>query len=315
MSQKLRTQCACQVPQPGQRSEHFHSPTIPRLYAIHQTLNTKLESSTAKGKGNSMYRRKFVKLTGASLACLALTACGGQEKDAGPDYADDEAMSIIAKGFKARSDFLNSSDYTGSDADLKEAIQKEIDCDSVLKERQFEDSTLHELVLSYLNSLDDQLDVLNNYSSSSVDYYTAWEKVYDERSTLLKTMVEEYDLTVDESCQDALDEIVANGNNASKKADVETSLNAIINGATFEVADSGYGWYEYTTVLENTTDYNFSDISFVVALYDENGVKDTELYASTQGWQKGEKVKFDAGSAEISTTNIKATLEYYTLDE
>ncbi len=262
-----------------------------------------------------MYRREFVKITGASLACLGLAACGSQAKDEGPDYADDEAMSIIAKGFKARADFLSSSDYTGSDADLKKAIQTEIDCDAELKERQFEDSTLHELVLSYLNSLDDQLDVLNNYSSSSVDYYTAWEKVYDERSRILKTMVEDYDLTVDESCQDALDEIVANGNNATKKADVEASLSAIINGATFEVTDSGYGWYEYTTVLENTTDYDFSDVSFVVALYDENEVKDTELYTSTDGWKKGEKVKFDAGSAELNTTNIKATLQYYTLDE
>lgn len=262
-----------------------------------------------------MDRRDFIKLTGSSLAYLALTACGGQKEEEGPDYADDEAMGVIAKGFKARADFITSKEYTGSDADLKKAVQTEIDCDSSLKDRQFEDTTLHELVLSYLNSLDSQLDVLNNYSSSSVDYYTAWQKVYDERSMLLKQMVDDYDLTVDESCQDALDEIVANGNNASKKADVEASLDAIISGATFDVVDTGYGWYEYTTILENTTDYDFENVNFTIALYDENGVKATELYASTNGWGKGEKVKFDAGQAEFSTTDIKATLDYYTIAE
>ncbi len=250
-----------------------------------------------------------------SLACLALTACSEQSANQGPDYADDEAMGIIAKGFKDRSDFLDSKEYTGSDADLKKAIQKEIDADSSLKDRQFEDSKLHELVLSYLNSLDKQVEVLNNYSSSSADFYTAWQKVYDERSTLLKKMVDDYGLTVDQSCQEDLDKIVANGNNASKKAGIESSLNSIASGATFDVANSGYGWYEYTTVLENTTGYNFKHVSFVVALYDESGVKAEELYAYTDGWKKGEKVKFDAGTSKLSTTNIKATLSYYELEE
>ena len=263
-----------------------------------------------------MDRRDFIKITGSSLACLALAACGGsQTKDEGPDYADDEAMAIIAKGFKARSDFLESKDYTGSDDDVKKAIQKEIDCDSSLKDRLFQDTALHEVVLSYLNALDSQLNVTNNYTSSSVEYYNAWQKAYDERSMLLKKMVDDYGLTVDDSCKEYLDKIVTNGNSASKKADVETSINAIASGATFDVTDSGYGYYEYTTVLENTTDYDFKGVSIIVALYDENGVKDRELYASTNSWKKGEKVKFDAGSAEISTTNVKASVQYYTLDE
>lgn len=249
------------------------------------------------------------------MLALPLPRAGGGSKseDEGPDYADDEAMSVIAKGFKARADFLESSEYTGSDADLKKAVQIEIDADSALKSREFEDSSLHELVLSYINTLDDQMDVLNNYSSSSVDYYTAWQKVFDQRSIYLKKMVDDYGLTVDDSVKDYLDEIIANGNGASKKADVEASVNAIVNGATFEVADSGYGWYEYTTVLENTTDYDFSDLSIVVALYDSDGVKAEELYASTNGWAKGEKVKLDAGSSELNTTDVRATVSFYTI--
>ena len=250
-----------------------------------------------------------------SLTCLALTACSSQAKNDGPDYADDEAMDIIAKGFKARSDFIASKDYTGEDADKKKAVQSEIDSDSSLKDRQFEDSNLHEVVLSYLNSLDKQLEVLNNYSSSSLDFYTAWQKVYDERSILLKKMVDDYGLTVDKSCQEALDEIVANGNSASKKEDVETSLNSVISAATFEVTNDGYGYYGYTAVVENTTGYNFKNVGLVVALYDSDGVKAKELYASTNGWEKGEKVKFDAGTTDVNAANVKATVEYYDLAE
>lgn len=38
---------------------------------------------------------------------VGAAGCGNTQKDDGPDYADDEAMSIIAKAYQKRSDVLD----------------------------------------------------------------------------------------------------------------------------------------------------------------------------------------------------------------
>lgn len=56
------------------------------------------------------------------LACLGLvlglTACT-EPKQEGPDYADDEAMEVIASGFEKRSDVIYAQDLPDGDAGIK----------------------------------------------------------------------------------------------------------------------------------------------------------------------------------------------------
>ena len=57
---------------------------------------------------------------------VGAAGCGNTQKDDGPDYADDEAMSIIAKGYQKRSDVIAQYEQkkdTDSVKHVKDAVQ------------------------------------------------------------------------------------------------------------------------------------------------------------------------------------------------
>lgn len=222
-------------------------------------------------------------------------------------------MSIIAAGYEARSDYIDKN-ATDSSTSLAAAIQKEIDNDAQLKDAKFKDTKMQEVVLSYLNILDDQLEVVQNNQYGSASYYEAFEPVYNTRTKILKTMVDDYGLAVGTKYQDSFNELIANGSSVQKKEAADEAINGLIAGATWEPVDEGYGSVTYTAIVENTTDYNFSDVSLTVNLYDSDDVK-TENYASANTWNKGEKVKFEVYVYNEEVVRIDATVSYYTVSE
>jgi hypothetical protein len=257
------------------------------------------------------------KLVIIAFACVLslgmLVGCSSSNDE--PDYADDEAMNIIADGWMKRSDALEGVDSTDDEyaSKLKEGIQVEIDNDSSLKDRQFENTQLQEDVLAYLNSLEAQIDVLESYSMADLEFYEAWQKAYDERSVLLKKFVDEYGFTVDDKYQDILDDLLANGTATEKENSQKEAIDSLLANAKWDKEDDGYGYYTYTAVIENTTDYDYKDVSVILELYDSDDVK-TETYASASNWEKGDKVKFEA-FGEVDTARIDATVEYYDVAE
>ena len=107
-----------------------------------------------------MLKKVFAAVLGIALA-VGSAACG-EQKSEGPDYADDEAMNIIAEGFGKRSALIDKLEGEGKDTtesdNLRQVIQAEIDNDRDLKTRPFKNSKMQEDVISYINLLNDQLD-------------------------------------------------------------------------------------------------------------------------------------------------------------
>lgn len=259
--------------------------------------------------------KKLISAVFLIVLILGLTGCSSNNASNEVDYADDEAMQIIASGWEKRSDLIDG--LTVADEDyvnkLKDGIQAEIDNDSSLKERQFENGDMQEDVIAYLNSLDDQLEVLDSYSMNDFDFYDKWNKVYDERSILLKKFVDEYGMTVNAKYQDELDDILANGTSATEENTQRNELDNLISNLEWKTTEE-YGSYTYTAVAENTTDYNFENVSLNIGLYDADGVR-TENYASCSAWKKGEKVKFEVYGDSSKAKRIEATVDYFDVAE
>jgi hypothetical protein len=129
---------------------------------------------------------------------------------------------------------------------------------------------------------------------------------------LLKKFVEEYGLTVDSKYQSALDDILANGNSTELKDAQKDAIDSLIANAQWEKTES-YGSYTYTAVVENTTDYDFKDMTLLVNLYDADNVKN-EAYANASSWKKGDKVKLEAYS-DVDAQRVEAEVQYFTVDE
>lgn len=254
------------------------------------------------------------------MLILGLSACAQTASEPATTKSktiDDQAMAVIANGFCERSDYLDDheDEYDLTDSSeyatyLKGAVQTEIDADAELRDANFDDKNLQEDVLSYLNLLDESMDVLNNYSLTTFDGTERWDDVYNQRTQLIKKFVEDYGMTVDEQYQDAIDQMVANGTQVQKQADVEESLQTIFSNVTFEKTDEGYGCYTYSAVVENTTEYTFNDLWVTLALYDADGVRQGETTAVVSTWSAGEKARFEAGS-EIDAATVKVELPDY----
>ena len=262
-----------------------------------------------------MLARK-VMIAAVLVLTLALGGCGQPAQDSGPGYADDEAMQIIADGLEARSDVVDeqhASGESGTTAAYKDLVQTELDIVSPLRDRQFEDSELQEQVVAYINTLEDSMDVIDSYPTSDGEFYLKWTEVYDERTALLSTFVDEYDLTLDEKYQDVLEDLASNGAAALQQSEMEAEVNALLDNMTFEKESTGYGYFDYKATVENTTEYNLTDVSLVLALYDEEGVRMTETYAFVNSWAAGEKIRFEATS-DFDAAEVKPEFQYYSVD-
>ncbi len=247
-----------------------------------------------------------------------ISACSQNDANAAKSkYVDDKAMNVIAAGFERRSDVIESNandDDPHSTENIQEAIEAEIKNDEELKNARFKDSKMQQDVITYLNLLDDQLKVTEDYSQSSADYYEEWNKVYDKRSAQLKKLVDNYGLEVGEKYKDDFNDLIKNGKSVAEKTRYEDAINSLIQGANFEKSDDGYGLYTYTAVVENTSGISFSNVSLTLALYDADDIKAEEIYADTSSWAPGEKVKFEAMS-DVDAARVVASVSSYDVNK
>ena len=259
-------------------------------------------------------KKRLTVLFACLIVMVGLAACSSNNKSEEPKYADDTAMETIAKGYEARADLITQLEQSGedtqSDKNLKKIIKAELDVDSELKDSKFKDSKMQEDVLSYINSVQAQLDVLKNNSSSNASFYEEWNDAYDQRSSALKVLVDSYDLTVSDKYQDDFDELIANGTAATKKNEQDEGLINNFSNVPWDCADDGYGSYTYSAVVENTTQFTYSTVNITLGLYDADGVRQGEAYANVNSWAPGEKVRFEAyGTVGAQTVKVEPT--YY----
>ena len=257
-------------------------------------------------------KRKHIVLSLVALlmvCAISLMACSQQSNSSSQEYVDEKAVGIIAKGFELRSDYVEKNSSRSSDA-YREAVQIEIDNDVILKDAKFKDSKLQEAVLAYLNSLDDQMSALKNTKFQSEEFYRAWDEAYDNRTKALKALVDNYGLTVQDKYKDTLTELTDNGNAVSIKEASDKALQGLLDSANWEKTDLGFGHYQYTAVIENSSDYDFKNVSIIVNLFDGDGVK-TETYANANSWKKGEKVRFEAFGNEVDAERVEAEVQHY----
>lgn len=260
------------------------------------------------------------------VLALMLTACStssqsdgsGAPGSAKAQTADATAMDTISKGLVARWELNDKHEAEGEGegaklANLKEAVQAEIDADATLRDATFEDQKLQEKVVSYLNALDDHIEAMDGASADVLAYTSTAGKIYNKRCELLKSFVDDYGLSVPEKHQDKLDEFTANGKAVQAKAKIEDELASVLSAATFEKEQKEYSnYFEYSAVLENTTGHDLKNVSITLALYDADGVRMKEVSAYSNTWTAGEKARF-TGSGDFDAASVKAEMQYYDL--
>lgn len=248
-------------------------------------------------------RSIFVIAIIAILTLGLLSSCSSSDE---PQYSDKAFMKSLAKGLEARWDISEKDENTVES--FKNCIQAELDQVEQYQSATFEDSVLQEKALAYINVLKDSMENVE-YAVSSTEP-EKWTDLYDKRTMMIKDFVDNYGLTVGSKYQDTLDELVANGKTAGVKAEQKESVEQLVSKLDFELKEDDYGYKRYEAILENTTEYDLSNLSLEISLLDKDGVIVETAYASADNVSKGQKARVEF-STDKDFDKYEIVLDYF----
>ena len=259
---------------------------------------------------------------------LLFTGCSGSQQESKQEeeihYADEDFVKDMAKGLEARWT-LNEQDESkeGYDAiDLQSSeykdmmisyINAELDCIGKYKDEKFEDSKLQEEAISYINLLNDHIEICDYIP---VDYYGKYleefQPIYDGRSKIIQDMADNYGLTVSDKFQSNLDEFKTNSKLVQEKDAQEQAIDSMLSNITFEEVPDEYAgdWKTYQGVVENTTGSDFSTFAVNINLLNADGVIVETAYDQVSNFTNGAKAQFEF-STEKEFTSTEVTVQYY----
>lgn len=259
---------------------------------------------------------------------LLFTGCSGSRQESKQEeeihYADEDFVKDMAKGLEARWT-LNEQDESkeGYDAiDLQSSeykdmmisyINAELDCIGKYKDEKFEDSKLQEETISYINLLNDHIEICDYIP---VDYYGKYleefQPIYDGRSKIIQDMADNYGLTVSDKFQSNLDEFKTNSKLVQEKDAQEQAIDSMLSNITFEEVPDEYAgdWKTYQGVVENTTGSDFSTFAVNINLLNADGVIVETAYDQVSNFTNGAKAQFEF-STDKEFTSTEVTVQYY----
>ena len=259
---------------------------------------------------------------------LLFTGCSGNQQESKQEeeihYADEDFVKDMAKGLEARWT-LNEQDESkeGYDAiDLQSSeykdmmisyINAELDCIGKYKDEKFEDSKLQEEAISYINLLNDHIEICDYIP---VDYYGKYleefQPIYDGRSKIIQDMADNYGLTVSDKFQSNLDEFKTNSKLVQEKDAQEQAIDSMLSNITFEEVPDEYAgdWKTYQGVVENTTGSDFSTFAVNINLLNADGVIVETAYDQVSNFTNGAKAQFEF-STDKEFTSTEVTVQYY----
>ena len=262
-------------------------------------------------------RRSFVVVVGSLALSGLLAGCNAQKAEPeGPDYADDEVIEAMARGLERRFDIADEREKSGEPQTAEtfsEAASAEIDALEEFRSREFENHDLQEEVISYINIIEDSIELTEKYPIDSVEFSNGWTGLYEQRVMALKVFVDNDGLTLDEAHEGTLNELLVDANAAGERVKTETAIEDLVGSIVFTQNDEGYGSYTYSATVQNTTGLSFGHVSLTLGLYDSEGVKVEESYASTSSWPAGETVRFEA-YGQTDAAQIKVSVDYYEIE-
>lgn len=244
---------------------------------------------------------------GLLFVLILLVGCGNQEikeEEKEPQYADKVFIEDMSKGLQARWD-LNSKDEqkegydeipAQSDENKKmmlSYINAELDIIGKYKDEKFEDSKLQELAIKYINLLNQHKEACDYITVDYEKYDEEFQPIYNERSNVIKTMVEDYGMKVEEKHQGTLDDFLANSKLVSEQKAKEEEIDKMLSNIQFKETERSDEWGTYQAVVENTTDIDFKTFNININLLDKDGVIVETAYDNVSAFSKGAKVRFE----------------------
>lgn len=271
------------------------------------------------------YKKYVIRLIGSICMAGLLMGCGNVDndhKEEKPQFADQAFVESMSKGLQSRwklnnedakkDGYENIADNSEENREMMvQYIETELNNIEKYKDERFEDSSLQELAIKYINLLKKHKEICSYITVDYDKYSEEFEPIYNERSEIMEEMVNNYGLEVDEEYQNTLDEFLTNSKLVKEKNANDEAISEMIKAINFErTPDDGSDFKTYQATVENTTEIDFKTFGIVINLVDKDGVIVDTDYESVQNFAKGAKARFEFMTDEaFETTEI--TLDWW----
>ena len=186
------------------------------------------------------------------------------------EQSDDLFLNDLAKGLMKRWDYdgkeitsaFGSEEYK---EDLEARINAELDHIEKYKNASFRDPELQSLAKSYIDSVEKQLTVLEDYPNRN-NFDIKWNTAYEERAAILKQLLENYTVPIDDGYEDIIAEFTNAENTETGDAQQEAALLVVGSKTSQE-----HGYIDLKVILKNNTDMILCTPTVYVSYLDEAG--------------------------------------------
>lgn len=189
---------------------------------------------------------------------------------------DGQYLLAMQKGLETRWDFIeNSDESTMTDKEFIDFRLKTINCEldilSKFKDMEFENPELQKKAMDYIELLEESVEVMNAYTSTSQEYLPNWNRIYSKRSILVIDLYQNHGLKFNSKYQQTVDDMVKESVTYQKQQAFETTLQGMVDQIQFNLVTNDYGWKTYSAQITNGTDKTFDYFGLSVDLLDANG--------------------------------------------
>lgn len=262
--------------------------------------------------------KKIVRLFLGVLIVIGVLGCSNQAKEVGVHEekinSDDVFIEEFSRAINERWAAQDKLDENESEAVYfeknVEILENEL---GIIKQSlaDVESKELKELGSQYIEGAEYQIEMFK-----TTDWDLQWdynEKAEQLRKPALIRLVDEYNVIIEDEFQQIYKDFKEKSTVISKENDAKNFAEKLIYEITFEKTTDGYGDNIYTTIVENTSDFEFENLSYNVQIKDSEGVVISNDFIYLENFTPGTKQKVELLYLPEDTETLELSLDYFAI--
>lgn len=267
-------------------------------------------------------RSKIMGLIVVSMISVGVVGCSNQgntSTEQNQDVATDEAfISDFEKAINKRWDEQNklekkfNTNTTYTEAKYTEDTIKVLENEVATLEKNKEgikDKDLKKIADDYIEGVKKQIEAQKTGDFELQSKYI--EESDKLRKPALIAMVDEYKIKIKDDHQQNYKDFKEQATVINKENASQAFADKLAIEMTFEKTTGEFGDVEFSTIVENTSDINFNNISYKVQYKDKDGVVIQDDYIFLENFEVGAKQKVKLTPYEEGVESIVVTTDYF----
>ena len=206
---------------------------------------------------------------------------------------DGQFMRALSNALVERWNYIDSDEALTEDYDnvQEKSCDIEIDALESFYDQTFNDTNLQEIAKDYIDTVKAAKDALTYYTVNVTKYSTDWDSAYQQRTILLEQLVNDYNLAVDETHQQTLDDLLTDAQASKEQVKLDEQVNEILRTINITSTTDEWGFVTYNFTMENTSEYTFDSFWVTVNAEDANNtIISSGSLLAPDNWAPGKKV-------------------------